>query len=132
MSPMHYEHRRQPPLTERQFALRIARHGGFAVLLVAGSVVVGTAGYHWIAGFEWIDALLDACMILGGMGPVGSLHSTAGKLFASAFALYAGLLFLVCAAVLITPVLHRVFHKFHWEADQAARRARPVRRSRRI
>ena len=88
-------------------------------MLVGGSVIVGAAGYHWLAEASWIDALLNACMLLGGMGPVGDLPTTAGKLFASAFALYAGLVFLLCAAIVFTPILHRVIHKFHWDADQS-------------
>jgi hypothetical protein len=96
----------------------MARHGGAVAALVAGSIAVGTLGYHWLGQIGWIDAFLNTCMLLGGMGPIGELHSTSGKLFASAFALYAGLVFLVSGAVLLTPILHRVMHKFHWEAEQ--------------
>jgi hypothetical protein len=120
-----YEHRLQRPLSSAQFTWRLIRHGAGASLLVAGSIVVGTAGYHWLGGVAWIDSFLNACMLLGGMGPIGDLHSNAGKLFASVFALYAGLVFLVCGAVLITPILHRVLHKFHWDADRADREHDP-------
>ena len=113
-----YEHRGQPPLSRGQFARRIARHVGAAALLVAASIAAGTAGYHWLGEVAWIDAFLNACMLLGGMGPIGELRTNAGKLFASLFALYAGLVFLVCGAVLLTPILHRVLHKFHWDADR--------------
>lgn len=116
---MHYEHRLQPPLSRMQFLMRLARHCGAASGLVAVSVAIGTAGYHWLAGASWIDAFLNACMLLGGMGPVGEIQTTGGKLFAALFALYAGLVFLVCLAILITPILHRVLHKFHWESDRA-------------
>lgn len=71
-----------------------------------------------LAGYRWIDAFLNACMLLGGMGPVGDLPNDASKLFASLFALYSGLVFLILAALLLTPVFHRVLHRFHWEAKQ--------------
>jgi len=95
------------------------RQGGYAAGLLCISLVIGSAGYHWIAGSSWIDGFLNAAMLLGGMGPVGEINGTAGKLFAAFFALYAGMLFLVITALLLTPVFHRVLHRFHWEADRA-------------
>ena len=77
--------------------------------------MLGMAGYHWIAGFVWIDAFVNAAMLLGGMGPVGALEGNAAKLFAGIFALYAGLVFLAVEVLLLTPIFHRVLHKFHWE-----------------
>ena len=100
----------------------MARQGSYASLLIAGSVVVGMVGYHWIARFSWVDSFLNACMLLGGMGPVGDLTSDGAKIFAGLFALYSGLVFLIVAALLLTPVFHRVLHLFHWEADEARRR----------
>ena len=97
------------------------RHGGVVGILVAASVIIGTAGYHWLAGAAWIDAFLNACMLLGGMGPVGDIHSAAGKIFAALFALYAGLVFLISTGVLVTPVFHRVIHRYHWDADHRSR-----------
>lgn len=90
--------------------------------MLAGSLAIGIAGYHWIAGFGWIDALLNASMLLGGMGPVGDLTNDAAKLFASAFALYSGIVFLVLAGLVLGPVFHRVLHRFHWEADNKPQR----------
>src|SRR5437868_5038250 len=116
---MRYEHRRQAPLSPKQFLVRLAAHGGAASGLVAASVALGTAGYYWLGHFSWLDSFLNACMLLGGMGPVGALRTPAAKIFAALFALYSGLVFLVCLAILITPVLHRVLHKFHWESDHA-------------
>ena len=78
------------------------------------------AGYHWLADQSWVDAFLNAAMLLGGMGPVGELHTTSAKIFAGVYALYAGIVFLVLAAMLLGPVFHRVLHHFHWEADQEA------------
>ena len=73
-------------------------------------------GYHWIAGFTWVDSFLNACMLLGGMGPVGDLRGNGGKIFAGLFALYAGLVFLAVGALLLAPVFHRVLHRFHADA----------------
>jgi hypothetical protein len=116
-----YESHDQPPLTRRAFARRMLRHGGVVGLLVGASVLLGTAGYHWLAGASWLDAFLNACMLLGGMGPVGDIATTAGKLFAALCALYAGLVFLISAGILITPIVHRVIHSMHWHAAHARR-----------
>jgi len=70
-------------------------------------------GFHVLGGQDWIDAQLNAAMLLGGMGPVGEIHSDAGKIFASLYALYAGLFFIGVAALLVAPVAHRLLHKFH-------------------
>jgi ABC-type Fe3+ transport system permease subunit len=112
-----FEHRRQRPISRRRFVGRLLHSAAYAGGLVGGSLVIGTAGYHWLGGQGWIDSLLNAAMLLGGMGPVGDLPSTAGKLFAAGFALYAGMVFLIVAGLLLTPLFHRVLHLFHWEAD---------------
>ena len=114
---MMYEPRNQPPLPPRDFALRLIRHGRYLAALIVVSVVIGTTGYHWVGQTAWIDAFLNACMLLGGMGPVGELTTNAGKIFAALFALYSGLVFLAATVLMVTPVLHRVIHKFHWDAD---------------
>ncbi len=75
------------------------------------------AGYHYLEQLPWLDAFLDASMILGGMGPVRPPETPGGKLFAGLYALYSGLVFLVTAGVLLAPVLHRAMHKFHWRKD---------------
>jgi hypothetical protein len=89
-----------------------------AALLVMGSLVGGTLGFHSFSRLPWIDSLLNASMLLGGMGPVGDLGPTAGKLFASAYALYSGLIFLIVAGLLVTPLFHRVLHRFHMEGKR--------------
>jgi hypothetical protein len=101
----------------------MARQGMYASALIAISTLVGMGGYHWIAGFSWIDAFLNACMLLGGMGPVGDLHGDAAKIFAGVFALYAGMVFLVIGGLLLTPVFHRVLHRFHAEATKSESKA---------
>lgn len=81
--------------------------------MVAFGVGVGVLGYHFFAGFAWVDSLLNACMILTGMGPVGTLPTDGAKVFASAYALFSGLVFISVMAVMISPVMHRLLHKFH-------------------
>ncbi len=110
-----FEHHTEPLLSYRAFLLRLARHGGIALALVAGSLGIGMLGYHFFEGLSWLDALVNASMLLGGMGPVNPLQTTAGKLFASFYALYSGLIFLVVAGVLFVPVFHRFLHHFHIE-----------------
>jgi hypothetical protein len=113
-----YEHRTAPLLPASAFRRRLGRHGTYAVGLLAISLLVGTVGFHLLAGQTTIDGLLNAAMLLGGMGPVGEIRSTSGKLFAAAFALYAGLVFLVIVAIVLAPILHRFLHKFHLEEAQ--------------
>jgi hypothetical protein len=108
-----YEHRTEPLLTRAQFARRLLRHGGVAALMVGLSLVVGTVGYHVTAGLAWLDALLNAVMILTGMGPVAPLQSSAAKLFAIAYALYAGVVFLAVTGIMLAPVVHRLLHWLH-------------------
>jgi hypothetical protein len=109
------ERKQERLLSTRQFVRRVALFAGVASLLILVALGIGVAGYHWIAGFSPIDALLDASMILTGMGPVGELHGTAAKLFASAYALFSGIVFVTAAGVLFTPLVHRILHLFHVE-----------------
>ncbi len=101
--------------------MRIGAHVLLALGFIVISLAVGILGYHLIAGFSWIDALLNAAMILGGMGEVTELTARSGKLFASFYALYAGVAFLAIAAVLIAPFAHRLLHRLHI-ADEEPRR----------
>jgi hypothetical protein len=84
---------------------------------VAVSWLIGILGYRFFEGMPWIDAILNAAMILAGMGPVNELHTVAGKLFASFYALFSGIVFLVSVGVLIAPLFHRLLHEFHLEAE---------------
>ena len=108
-----YERRDEPLLSQADFRWRLAGHGLLAALLIAVTLFAGVLGYHLTEGFAWIDALLNASMILGGMGPVDALHTVAGKLFASFYALFSGLVFIATASILVTPVAHRLLHRLH-------------------
>jgi hypothetical protein len=110
-----YEHRNEPLLPRSAFLQRLASHAGIAVGVIAGSLVIGILGYHILEGLAWIDALVNAAMILGGMGPVDALHTNAGKLFAAFYALYSGIVFLLAVGIIFAPVFHRILHHFHLE-----------------
>ena len=92
---------------------RVARHLLLALLVIALALGIGVFGYHFIAHLRWIDSLLNASMILGGMGPVDPLQSDAAKLFASFYALFSGLAFVGIASLMILPFAHRLLHRFH-------------------
>ncbi len=110
-----FEQRTAPLLPWQAFRRRVARFGAYAFVLLLASLGVGTFGFWYFAEQAPVDALLNAAMLLGGMGPVGEIKSTAGKLFSTVFALYAGLAFLAVAATLFAPVFHRMLHRFHLE-----------------
>jgi len=110
-----YEHRRQPPISKRAFVLRLYRHFAFAASVVLVALGLGVAGYRFTEHMPWLDALLNASMILGGMGPVDPLHTQYGKLFASFYALFSGIVFITTASILVAPGMHRLLHNFHWD-----------------
>ena len=110
-----YEHRSQPLLGRKAFVRRVTRNALVAGVIIAGSLGVGVWGYRATEGLDWLDALLNASMILGGMGPVNELHSVLGKLFASAYALFSGVAFLVTVGILAAPLVHRLIHHLHLE-----------------
>ena len=112
-----FEHRTRRLLSRGEFLRRLARHGGFAILIAAASLGLGVLGYHEFAGLSFIDSLVNASMLLGGMGPVDELHTTSAKLFAAFYALFAGLAFLVFAGVIFAPIIHRFLHRFHLDAQ---------------
>lgn len=116
-----FEHRTKPLLPGKVFVLRVLRSLALALGIIALSLGLGIFGYHYCAGLSWLDALLNAAMILTGMGPVNELHTVGGKLFASFYALFSGVVFITSIAVLLAPVVHRFLHKFHLEPDEPDR-----------
>jgi hypothetical protein len=105
---------RQTPLASRMvFAWRVMMFFGLALGVIGVALGIGVLGYHYIAGFAWVDSILNASMILGGMGPMGELKGDAAKLFASAYALFSGLIFISVTGIMLAPVAHRALHVFH-------------------
>jgi hypothetical protein len=102
-----------PILSRADFTKRVARHGMLALIVLALALGIGVVGYHYLGELEWLDALLNASMILGGMGPVDLLHKPVAKLFASGYALFSGLAFIGVASLLVAPFAHRLLHRFH-------------------
>jgi len=112
---MIFEHRNARPISRGAFLHRMAHHAALALLLTLMSLAIGMAGYMYFENLDWRDAFLNSAMLLGGMGPVDAPKTHGGKIFAGLYALYAGLVFLIVAGVLLIPVLHRILHHFHWE-----------------
>jgi hypothetical protein len=110
-----YERRNQPLLSRVEFRKRIGRHGLVALGIAVFGLGFGVLGYHFIGQLGWIDSLLNASMILGGMGPVDTLRNDAAKIFASFYALFSGLAFIGIMSILLAPFVHRMLHRFHAE-----------------
>jgi hypothetical protein len=113
-----YEHRQQPILPHPRFVKRVVLHVAMALLTVLIALAIGTIGYHSLGKLEWVDALLNAAMILGGMGPIDPLPSTPAKLFAAAYALFSGLLFIGILGVVLAPFAHRLMHRMHVDTSE--------------
>ena len=111
-----YESRKHRPIARSAFAARLFLHLVAALGLLVASLALGMLGYIGFEQLSPIDAFLNSAMLLGGMGPVNVPLTTSGKLFAGGFALYAGLVFIVSAALILTPIAHRVLHRFHWDS----------------
>lgn len=111
--PLRFELRHERLAPVSVFVKRVAASIAIAFGLIAAALLIGIAGYHWMAGFGWIDSLLEASMILGGMGPVNQLPTDAAKVFASVYALFSGLMFIGIMGVVLSPIVHRFLHKFH-------------------
>lgn len=112
-----YERRTQQPVPRAVFLRRLASQLLWVVLMLMASLGIGMVGYVTFENLSWIDAFLNSAMLLGGMGPVNPPQTFGGKLFAGCYALYAGLVFIVAAAMVFTPILHRVIHRFHWDDE---------------
>jgi hypothetical protein len=99
------------------FVRRMAASVVMAGILIAVALFIGVMGYHWLGGFDWVDSLLEASMILGGMGPVNKLATTGAKIFASGYALFSGLVFIAIMGIVLAPVTHRMLHQFHVDEE---------------
>jgi len=105
------KHEKLAPLSV--FVRRMVVSVAMAGILIAVALLIGIMGYHHIAQFDWVDSILEASMILGGMGPVSSLVTTGAKMFASGYALFSGLVFIAIMGIVLAPVTHRMLHQFH-------------------
>jgi hypothetical protein len=110
---MRFEHKSDPLLPRRAFLGRLATSAAIGMALVAVSLLIGMAGYHLLERLSWLDAFLNAAMLLGGMGPTSPLQTPAGKLFAGLYALYCGLAVIGIAGIVFAPAYHRFLHRFH-------------------
>lgn len=113
-----YEKKSAKLLSWPLFVKRMALSTFLATAIVSVALAVGVIGYHQIAGLKWIDAVLNASMILTGMGPVDPMTTDTAKLFASAYALFSGVVFLSAVGVVLAPVFHRILHAFHLDDEQ--------------
>ena len=113
-----FEPRSQALLHPRAFLWRLAGSAAIGMLVIALSLFVGMLGYHVYENLSWLDAFLNAAMLLGGMGPIEQPQTPAGKLFAGLYSLYCGLAVILIAGIMFAPVVHRFMHRFHLEKDQ--------------
>nr|WP_294903094.1 hypothetical protein [uncultured Lacibacter sp.] len=110
-----YEHKRQPLASKKIYYKRIARNLFIAFGILSLCLLIGIFGYHYTAGIGWLDSLHNASMILSGMGPVVTIETTAGKWFSSFYALFSGVVFITNIGLILTPAVHRIFHRLHIE-----------------
>ena len=112
------EHHTKPLLPFREYLIRILRYTAFAMILIGASLGIGVLGYHFINELPWLDALLNASMILTGMGPVDPMKNDGAKWFASIYAIFSGVAFLSTVAVFLTPMVHRLLHRYHLDQEK--------------
>jgi hypothetical protein len=115
---MSFEARGEPLLSRAAFAGRVLASCAAAALLISASLYGGMCGYRYFEGMSWVDAFVNAAMILSGMGPMNTLHTNGGKIFAGCYALYSGLMVIIATALILAPVVHRLMHQFHLEAEE--------------
>lgn len=113
-----FEKRKHPLASRATFYRRLAKSLLFATLLMVLSLLMGVMGYHYICELSWIDSLVNASMILGGMGEIDNITTASGKIFISIYALYSGITFLSASAILMAPIFHRIMHTFHLDIDK--------------
>jgi hypothetical protein len=113
-----FEHVKQKVISRHAFAVRMANALGLWIILTLGGLAVGMLGYTLTEGMSGVDAFVNAAMILSGMGPVGELHTTAGKIFAGCYAIFSGLIIVIATGFVLAPIFHRVLHRFHVETSK--------------
>jgi hypothetical protein len=118
MAKSMFEHRSKPLLPRLKFIKRMISFALLSAGFVTFSLMVGMVGYRIFENFSWVDAFVNAAMLMGGMGPVNELHTDAGKIFAGIYSMYCGLMFIIAVGFLVAPVFHRFLHRFHLEMDE--------------
>src|SRR5471032_2429606 len=113
-----FERRGQPVASRRKFLVRMLIAIGLWMVLTVIGLAIGIAGYAAFEGMSFVDAYVNAAMILSGMGPVGELKTTAGKVFAGTYAIFSGLVIVIATGFLLVPIFHRVLHRFHVETTR--------------
>ena len=113
-----FEHHEKHLLPRKEYYRRVAHHAILGVVVLIGSLGIGMTGYHVLEKLPWIDAFLNAAMILSGMGPVAPIQTDAGKIFAGCYALFSGLTLVAILGIIFAPVVHRFLHKFHLEDER--------------
>ena len=113
-----YEARVHPLIPRERFARRVLLHFAAALAVLSLSLAMGMVGYEYFENLRWRDAFLNTAMLIGGMGPVDPPRTNGGKVFAGLYALYAGLVFLAAAGLVLAPILHRLLHRFHWQQER--------------
>ena len=112
-----FEHHTKPLLPRKVYYRRLARHAALGLSVIVVSLGIGMAGYHVFEKLPWVDAFVNAAMILSGMGPVTTLQTDGGKIFAGCYALFSGLTLIAILGIIFAPVVHRALHKFHLEDE---------------
>ena len=115
---INFEHRRHPVISPQRFAVRLLKAIGLWLVLAVVGLLIGMAGYIGLEGMSVPDAYVNAAMILSGMGPLGELKTTAGKIFAGSYAIFSGLVIVIATGFVLAPIFHRVLHRFHVEAGE--------------
>ena len=114
---MRLEKKREGLISKKDFIIRMGKYSICVIVFVLVSLGIGILAYHGLEGMSWLDAYLNACMILGGMGPVGEVKTVAGKLFAGTYAMYSGFVAIIAVGILAAPIFHRILHHFHVEEE---------------
>jgi hypothetical protein len=117
MKKIIFENRRKPLLPRLEFIKRMVFFVSLSTGFVTFSLFLGIIGYRIFENFSWVDAFVNAAMLMGGMGPVNELHTDIGKIFAGVYSMYCGLVFIIAVGFIIAPLFHRFLHKFHLESD---------------
>ncbi len=108
-----FESKEQKLIPRHRFLWRLSGSFAIGVGLLGGALLIGIVGYHWLGQLSWVDSLMNASMILAGIGPVNELQNDSAKIFASLYAIFSGVVFISVMAIILSPAVHRLLHKFH-------------------